>query len=109
MQRWLLAEAPAFAALLASHAPPAAPPAATPDATPAVSVRNLSWGYKPGSPPQLCDLTFDLPAGARCLLSCSLLYPVRCKDAKVPGGASALAFRLPKYPAEHAFYLAFVY
>ena len=72
VQKWLVEQQPDYAARLAPSAAmtAAAAGAAAPPAGVCVEVKNLTWSY-PGAratTPQLDDVSFDLPRGARCLL-----------------------------------------
>ncbi len=72
VQRLLLELKPEFADILqppSAPTVPAAVSAAAEAAGPAVSVRNLTWGYRGAAgTPQLRGVTVDVPRGARCLL-----------------------------------------
>jgi len=72
VQRWLLDARPDFAALLTTPKPEAVfvPPASAAGLPPAVALRNFSWTYSSSKArtPQLQNLSFELPRGARCLL-----------------------------------------
>ena len=70
VQRWLLDARPDFAALLTT--PPTGavfvPPPGNEGKAPAVKVTDFTWRYKPHMPPQLDNVSFEVPRGARCLL-----------------------------------------
>ena len=73
VQRWLLEARPDFAKILTDPKPnPGAwtpPPAADVAKGPAVQLSGFSWAYGGnGKAPQLRELTFEIPRGARCLL-----------------------------------------
>jgi len=70
VQRWLLDARPDFAALLSTPKADTmwAPPAAVAGLGPAVRLSGFSWSYSSSKAPQLQNLSFEVPRGARCLL-----------------------------------------